>query len=209
MAEAWDGVLHELRLRGMMTGVAPADADALINAGFATRRGDRVVITPTGRVEADAAALLPAGSDEAARTRLAYDVFLPLNHELLAVTHAFQVRPGNVPNDHADVAYDWKVIDRLGALDERVGPVVRQLGQTAARFSGYRSRLRDARRRLEGGVNEWFASPRCDSYHTVWMQLHEDLLLALGLDRADEPGPGAARRPTESAGNAAGRDTGR
>jgi hypothetical protein len=26
-----------------------------------------------------------------------------------------------------------------------------------------------------------------DSYHTVWWQLHEDLLAALGIDRRDDP----------------------
>jgi hypothetical protein len=36
------------------------------------------------------------------------------------------------------------------------------------------------------GETEWLTSPRVDSYHTVWMQLHEDLLLALGRDRASE-----------------------
>jgi hypothetical protein len=38
-------------------------------------------------------------------------------------------------------------------------------------------------RRLNDGEREWLASPTIDSYHTVWMQLHEDLLLALGLER--------------------------
>ena len=36
------------------------------------------------------------------------------------------------------------------------------------------------------GNAERFASPACDSYHTVWMQFHEDLLLATGRSRADE-----------------------
>jgi hypothetical protein len=54
------------------------------------------------------------------------------------------------------------------------------------RFEGYRPRLRDARERVNEGEHEWLTSPRIDSYHTVWMQLHEDLLLALGLDRASE-----------------------
>jgi hypothetical protein len=54
------------------------------------------------------------------------------------------------------------------------------------RFGDYRSRLRAARTRVEDGDAAWLTSPRIDSYHTVWMQLHEDLLLALGRDRAAE-----------------------
>jgi hypothetical protein len=57
-----------------------------------------------------------------------------------------------------------------------------------ARFASYRSRLRAARALVDDGQFEWVTSPRCDSYHTVWMQLHEDLLLALGADRSSEEG---------------------
>ena len=48
---------------------------------------------------------------------------------------------------------------------------------------GYRARLRRPPASNEGD-HEWLTSPRIDSYHTVWMQLHEDLLLALGKNRA-------------------------
>jgi hypothetical protein len=67
-----------------------------------------------------------------------------------------------------------------------VGRVVRRLGRAVARFEPYRPALRDARRRVEAGESDWFASPRCDSYHTVWMRLHEDLLCAIGGDRSTE-----------------------
>jgi hypothetical protein len=55
------------------------------------------------------------------------------------------------------------------------------------RFAPYRERLRDARRRVANGESEWLTSPRVDSYHTVWMELHEELLAALGLERDKEP----------------------
>ena len=54
------------------------------------------------------------------------------------------------------------------------------------RFEGYRARLRAARQKVDDGAHEWLTSPRIDSYHTVWMQLHEDLLLALGKERSSE-----------------------
>jgi hypothetical protein len=71
-------------------------------------------------------------------------------------------------------------------LDERVGPILRRLAEKVTRFAEYRPRLTDALRRVHDGENDWFVSPRIDSYHTVWMQLHEDLLLALGRERHDE-----------------------
>jgi hypothetical protein len=36
------------------------------------------------------------------------------------------------------------------------------------------------------GQPEWFTKPVIDSYHTVWFELHEDLLCTLGIERASE-----------------------
>ena len=38
------------------------------------------------------------------------------------------------------------------------------------------------------GHGEWFDKPLIDSYHTVWFELHEDLLATLGLERSTETG---------------------
>ena len=69
----------------------------------------------------DAWARVVAGTETEEAVTRAYERFLPLNAEFLRLCHDWQVRPGNVPNDHGDVAYDWSVIDRLRALDERAG----------------------------------------------------------------------------------------
>lgn len=181
-------LLHELRLRGMVTAPDGPEPDALCTAGLAARKGTFLVLTSAGREAHAEWARLIAGSDEEGLARRAYDQFLPLNDEFLQVSTDWQVRPGNVPNDHRDTEYDWDLLDRLAGLDERTGPIVRRLGSEVERFAVYRPRLRDALRRVQDGEHDWFLSPKCDSYHTVWMQLHEDLLLALGLARADETG---------------------
>jgi len=106
------------------------------------------------------------------------------------ICNDWQVRPGGVPNDHRDHRYDWSVIDRLRTVDERIAPVLSRLARIDDRFAGYRPRLRAALAHVDEGDREWLTSPRIESYHTVWMQLHEDLLLAIGADRADEPAPG-------------------
>jgi hypothetical protein len=187
--EHWIG-FHELRLRGVIviddaSGAAEL-ATVLEAAGLATRRGAKLVPTPVGREEHAAWARLEPGSDEAAIADHVYRSFLPLNRDLLRLCTDWQTRAG-VANTHDDPVYDWGVIDRLVELDEKVGPVVRRLARSVPRFGGYRPALRDARRRVEAGEPDWFASPRCDSYHTVWMRLHEDLLSAVGADRSAEP----------------------
>jgi hypothetical protein len=130
---------------------------------------------------------LALGSREEAECGRLYEAFRPLNREVLQLCTDWQVRPGGAANDHSDAAYDWSVIDRLEALDERAGPVLRRLGGAVPRFALYRDRLRDARRRVADGERDWLTSPRVDSYHTVWMELHEELLAALGLARDKEP----------------------
>jgi hypothetical protein len=129
---------------------------------------------------------LAPGSREEAECARVYEAFRPLNREVLQLCTDWQMRPGGVPNDHTDIAYDWSVIDRLAALDERAGPVLQRLGDAEPRFAPYRERLRAARLRVLDGERDWLISPRVDSYHTVWMELHEELLAALGLERGSE-----------------------
>jgi len=180
-----DVVLHRLRVQG----TAPdgtEGCDRLVDAGLAVRRRSLLMLTPAGRVEADERFRLSGPDLEAVQA--AYDRFLPLNQGLIQICHDWQMRSGGVTNDHKDPVYDWAVIDRLVAHDEKTGPIVRGLGRQVSRFAQYRERLRGARRLVEAEEHEWLLSPRIDSYHTVWMQLHEDLLLGLGLNRAEEPG---------------------
>ena len=177
-------LLLQLRLRGKIADDgAPAREDVLA-AGHAVARSAHLVLTPDGRVAADLAFVLTG--EDAAATTTAYTKFIPLNTELIRVCHDWQVRSGGVTNDHRDAKYDWAVIDRLAAIDDRVGPVVRRLGTTVTDFAGYRPQLRTARSRVEAGDHDWFTSPRIDSYHTVWMELHEHLLVGLGLERSGE-----------------------
>jgi hypothetical protein len=137
---------------------------------------------------------LEPGSEEEAECARAYKAFGSMNREVLQVCTDWQVRPGGALNDHTDAAYDWAVIDRLEALDDRAGPLLRRLAGVDARFGEYRGRLHAARQRVMGGERDWLTSPRVDSYHTVWMELHEELLTALGVERqADEPPPEGRR----------------
>jgi hypothetical protein len=182
--EAWLA-LHEVRLRRVSVAEG-VYVRRLTEIGLVTRASRGVRVTSEGRDAHAAWARLAPGSDAEAGAQRAYERFLPLNRELLRVCSAWQVRPGGVPNDHLDLRYDWSIIDRLRALDERAAPPINRIARMHPRFASYRPRLRAALARIDDGDFEWLTSPRCDSYHTVWMQLHEDLLLALGIDRSAE-----------------------
>jgi hypothetical protein len=179
-------LLHEVRLRGVFDSERGITVTTLIDAGLAVRVPRGVRVTPEGREAHATWARVDAGSELEATIERAYKRFLVLNPELLRLCHDWQVRPGGATNDHTDPEYDWAIFDRLSSIDDRVGPLVSSISRVLDRFGNYRARLRAARRQVDEGAPEWFTSPRIDSYHTVWMQLHEDLLLALGKERASE-----------------------
>jgi hypothetical protein len=183
----WE-LVHELRLRGVIENPDLHRVQILLTSGFATLRATKLVITPEGRAAHREWARCEPGSEVEERVRRAFDRFLTLNVELVQLCSDWQVKRGGTANDHRDAAYDWSVVQRLVALDERAGAVARHAGAAVARLATYRSRLRAARTRVEEGEHEWFTSPRIDSYHTVWMQWHEDLLLTLGRERESDAG---------------------
>jgi len=149
-----------------------------------TPRGIR--LTAAGRSAHAVWARVEPGGELEATVERAYRRFLTINTELLRLCSDWQVRPGGMQNDHKDPEYDWAIFDRLSSIDDRVGPLVTSVARVVDRFGSYRERLRTARRLVDDGDHDWLTSPRIDSYHTVWMQLHEDLLLALGKERASE-----------------------
>lgn len=143
--------------------------------------------TPHGR-EAHAALLAAerAAAAADAHVRQAYDAFVAVNHELIAACSAHQMRDDGTLNDHRDKAYEAKVLDRLDAVHEQARPICAALSSAMGRFGNYGTRLGRALDGVRAGAHEWFTSLVIDSYHTVWFELHEDLLQTLGLDRATE-----------------------
>jgi hypothetical protein len=114
-----------------------------------------------------------------------YERFLQMNEVFKALCADWQLRNGET-NDHSDVAYDEGCIKRLGALDDEAQPICHSFAQVARRFDGYAARLTGSRTALEAGDVRMFTGVMCGSYHDVWMELHEDLILTQGIDRVEE-----------------------
>jgi hypothetical protein len=90
-----------------------------------------------------------------------------------------------VPNDHSDADYDQRIIDRLGDLHERFEPIIKGLVAGAARLAVYQEKLTAALDAAEDGDVAAVSDARTDSYHTVWFELHEDLLRLTGRQREE------------------------
>jgi hypothetical protein len=128
------------------------------------------------------------GSGSRSTVETAYAEFLALNPQLLNACGDWQIRrvgATSIPNDHRDRDYDIAVIDRLARIDEEVQPVIAALAGVLPRFAPYRARLGRALGRVDAGEQRYFTDDM-ESYHTIWFQLHEDLLVTLGLERFPE-----------------------
>jgi hypothetical protein len=168
-----------------------AGLDAAVAAGHAVGANGTFMVTPAGRSWLDERypdAFAELRGDPAASS--AYERFERINRELLTLFTDWQMVPaagGRVPNDHADADYDRGIIDRLGDLHERAE---KNLGRFAAldpRLDVYRARLDEAYDHVLAGELEYVSGARIDSYHTVWFELHEDLLRMLGREREEAP----------------------
>lgn len=132
-------------------------------------RGDEARRSLTGAAQAELAAHLAADTERVGRADLgtAYEAFLPLNRAFLA----------SLSRDAA--------ASELAALIVRLGPILAAIEARLDRFSGYADRFATA---IERAARDpvWIASPRLDSIHTIWFELHEHLLATLGRDRTQE-----------------------
>ena len=191
-------VLHVLRCMGFAELSRIADAVGLAEGetesglidlavdGLVTREMGAWGLTAAGRAEdlrrtaAELRAARAAGAVESA-----YGKFLVLNPELLDLCSAWQLRSVDgvaVVNDHRDTAYDGRVLELFADLDRRAEVVCGELAEALPRFGRYRERLASALGRARGGALEELADSMT-SYHVVWFQWHEDLLVTLGRPR--------------------------
>ena len=178
--------LISLVVRGMVRG-APDQATArLVEQGLAMTKGPITMPTPEGTAAAGELLRLPPGGQEEQELDTLFDGFLPINRRLRDVCSAWQSRPDGTPNDHSDGAYDDTIRDRLDEVHSAIGPILRRMAAIEPRLAGYRPRLQEALDKFDEGESNWLASPLMDSYHTVWMHLHQELILMLGLTRADD-----------------------
>jgi hypothetical protein len=194
-------VLHTLRCLGFTDLSRVADAAALPEDETESRLIDLAVdglvtrtpgpfggwgLTEAGKAEDArlvATELAASGAREAVTG--AFERFLVLNPELLDLCTAWHMRPADGVaeiNDHTDAAYDARVLSRFVDLDGRAAGVCAALEAALPRFASYRRRLSAALGRATAGDLEHLADTTT-SYHNVWFQLHEDLLVTLGIPR--------------------------
>ncbi|MFV0258919.1 MAG: putative PEP-binding protein [Acidimicrobiales bacterium] len=189
-------VLHVLRIRGFVSGdglveslgVMPTEVvAALVDGGYLQHMEARNLysLTPSGRERQEA--LLADYGDQATTTGLGapYQQFLELNDAFKQLCTDWQIRDGE-PNDHTDPAYDEACSARLAGLFEDSRRVLTDMAGVVPRFARYQERLGRAATDVAGGDTRKFTGVMCESFHDIWMELHEDLIVLQGIDRTAE-----------------------
>jgi hypothetical protein len=196
-------VLQAVRLKGRVTLVdlaATLGEDADDVAGIVGRLtesgllvdGKALRLSADGRVRLGE--LLAAEREQADTAALAaaYADFRAVNTEFKALVTDWQVKDGQ-PNTHEDRAYDAAVLARLDDAHHRVTPIVAAAAAQLPRLSRYSTKLQAALDNVHAGETAWLSRPLIDSYHTVWFELHEELIVAAGLTRETEAKSGDAQ----------------
>lgn len=183
-------VLQGIRLKGRVSradlaatlGEDPGElVDDLIRSGLLVD-GSMLRISPDGRVRLDELLTAERSTVDQAAMSAAYNDFRDVNAEFKTLVTDWQVRDGQ-PNTHDDAHYDAAVLARLDDVHRRVKPIVGVAAAQLPRLGRYSTKLQTALDKVNAGDTLWLSRPLIDSYHTVWFELHEELIVAAGRTR--------------------------
>ncbi|WP_421844648.1 MarR family transcriptional regulator [Mycobacterium sp.] len=199
-------VLQAVRLKGRVShadlvgtleplGESPANISATVQQLTASGQlvdSALLRISPSGRARLDALLTEELTSADPAALASAYDQFRSVNADFKAVVTDWQLKDGQ-PNAHQDAEYDTAILARLDGIHRRMTPIIAAAAAQLPRLKAYPVKLRAALDKIELGEHRWLTRPLIDSYHTVWFELHEELIRAAGLTREEAARSGDAQ----------------
>lgn len=195
-------VLQAVRLKGRIAAAdiaatvgedptAVADAVRAATEAGLLIEGKTVRLSPEGRTRLNELLAVERQNADQLAISDAYNKFRSINADFKALVADWQLKHGE-PNPHDDHAYDSAVLARLVDVHERVTPVTAAVASQLPRLARYSDKLAAALAKVRSGDTAWLTRPIVDSYHTVWFELHEELILAAGLTRESEAQAGHA-----------------
>lgn len=176
-------------ITGLDTSAVQSALDAAVTAGRAVNAGGKFMLQPAAQIALRTGYsrdFAPQRADQALQA--AYDDFEKINEHLKQLITDWQtmtVGGQKVTNDHSDEDYDAKIIDRLGNLHEKAEALLDRFAKGLPRLATYKRLLTTALERAEDGEIAWVSDAKCMSYHTVWFELHEDLIRVLNRKRIE------------------------
>jgi hypothetical protein len=185
-------VLHAIWTRGfataeqiaVSTALPKSDVEALVAAakasGFVKQRSGKVTganLTPAGKARLVLLAGETLTSQHLNVIAAAYDSFVAPNQEFKALVVSWQNAP--------DLT---ETLTGLESVHCKVAEVVERAADVHPRFRTYLPRLERALGAFRAGDTHALARPMSESYHDVWMELHEDMLKTMGRTRGAADG---------------------
>jgi pyruvate, orthophosphate dikinase len=199
-----DRVLRTIAIKGFALPEGIADAvraraddvcpvvEALVSEGVVESSAGAYKLTESGRSRADELLARERDAWGIDNATAALDAFLDIDHRVKDVVTDWQMRDAQTVNDHADADYDAAVLDLLVAVHADAMAWLGPLEAKVPRLADYGFRLGRAIEGAQGGDGRFVASPRVDSYHGIWFELHEDLIQLAGRTRDEESAAGRA-----------------
>jgi len=199
-------VLQAVRLKGRVTpadlavtlgddldGITPI-VEQLTESGLLVD-GTALKISPSGRARLETLLAEERSGIDSATIAAAYQDFRAVNADFKALVTDWQLKggPAGKPNPHDDAEYDAAVLARLDDVHARVVPIIDAPATQLPRLNAYSSKLLVALGKVNDGETAWLTRPLIDSYHTVWFELHEELIGAMGLTREEAARSGDAQ----------------
>lgn len=160
-----------------------------VTTGRAASAGNKYMLTAAGRMIIESQySRYYDGERRNKQFISAYEKFEMINVELKRLITDWQTKEvggKRISNDHTDSEYDFQIIDRLGGIHEKIEPVLDELARYISRLTVYKNKLEFALTKAEDGDIQWVSDAKIGSYHTVWFELHEELLRILGREREE------------------------
>jgi hypothetical protein len=155
--------------------------DRLVDSGLLLD-GPMLRLSPDGRGRLEGLLADERSQIDAAAVSAVYGEFRSVNAEFKALVTDWQLKDGQ-PNTHEDTNYDAVVLAHLDDVHRRVTPIIAAAAAQLPRLNRYSVKLQAALDHIHAGDTMWLARPLIDSYHTVWFELHEELIVAAGRTR--------------------------
>ncbi len=149
--------------------------------------GTALRISPSGRARLNTLLAEERNGIDSTATMAVYNDFRAANGVFKSLVTDWQLKggPQGSPNTHDDAAYDTAILARLDGVHARVVPIIRAAATQLPRLAAYATKLCVALDKIKAGETAWLTRPLVDSYHTVWFELHEELIVAVGLTREE------------------------
>lgn len=176
-------VLQTVRMKGRITHADVAGRDGtpseivvrLVDAGLLID-ATTLRLSPTGRIRLGELLAEERQNLDVDVLNSHYDDFSELNSAFKALISQWQIARGE-PD---------AVLAGLEPIHQQVLAVVSDVSRQIPRIADYAGRLDFALRKACAGDMTWLSRPLIDSYHTVWFELHQELLGVTGRTRGDD-----------------------